>query len=305
MTLRLARRRFLQVVGAAAVVAACGDGGSDGSAGGTSTPTAGDGSGPGNGTSFLAALFSTDRVIAAGSAQRLPLGVFNADRTPRRGDLPASTTLAISRDGTVIGSEAVELHGLDLPLPYYPLRTTLPEAGVYQLEIDLDGSTATAMVQAFEPGQVQVPQVGQPMPVVPTPTAADAHGVDPICTRFEPCPLHDVSLDQALGQGPVAVLVGTPAYCQTGVCGPVLEELMAAGPAHPGVTMIHAEVWANPREVGGNIADPAIRPAPIMEALSLGFEPVLFAIGSDGVIAERLDNVYDGAELERVLQRLT
>lgn len=313
MTTRLPRRRFLQVAGLAAVLAACGDDGDAGTAGGDGAPAgqmggggSGDGSGGGAEGSVLVALFSTDRVITAGEPQRIPVAAFAPDRTPRRDEaLPRTAPVTINRDGAEVATTTVELHGLDLPFPYYPVRATLPEPGLYEVVVELDDGPTSLMVQAFDPAQVVVPRPGQPMPSVPTPTTGDPQGVDPLCTRFEPCPLHETSLDQALGTGPVALLVGTPAYCQTGVCGPVLDQLLAAVPDHPGVVAIHAEVYANPREVDGNIADPAIRPAPVMAGLDLSYEPVLFLVGSDGLVAERFDNVYDTRELADALSRLT
>lgn len=301
MPLPLARRRFLQVMGAAAVLAACGDDRAGTTTSGASTPAVG---GDEDG-SVVVAMFSTDRVIAAGSPQRLPLAVFNADRTPRRdADLPRTTTVSITRDGAEVGSEEVELHGLDLPFPYYPVRTEFPEAGLYELSLELDDGPGLIVVQAFDPAEVAVPQVGDVLPEVPTPTPTDPQGVDPICTRFEPCSFHTPSLDEALGSAPVALLVGTPAYCQTGVCGPALEQLIAVADEHPGVTMIHAEVYANPREVDGNLADPAIRPAPVLAELQLEFEPVLFIVGPDGRVVDRLDNVFDTAEIDAALNRV-
>lgn len=300
MTVPLRRRRFLQVLGAAALASACG---TDGSAS-SGAATGGDGATAAR--SVPVALFNTDRVIVAGSVQRLPFAVFDADRLPRRdAALPRTVTVAISAEGAPVSTETVELHGLDLPFPYYPLRTALPEPGLYDLEIALDDGPARMVVQAFDPAEVAVPRPGEALPVAPTPTVDDLRGVDPICTRFEPCPFHATSLDQALGRGPVALLVGTPAYCQTGVCGPMLEQLIAAAPGHPTVTIIHAEVYANPREVDGNLADPAIRTAPVTEAMRLDFEPVLFVVGSDGIVSDRLDNVYDTAELERALAEVS
>lgn len=300
MPLPLARRRFLQAMGAAVVLAACGDERDGTTTSGRSAPAAGtDGGG-----SVVVAMFSTNRVIAAGSPQRLPLAVFNADRTPRRdAELPRTTTVTIRRDGTEVANEEAELHGLELPFPYYPARTTLPEPGLYELALGLDDGPGLIVVQAFDPAEVAVPQVGDVLPKVPTPTPTDPQGVDPICTRFEPCPFHTPSLDQALGSAPVALLVGTPAYCQTGMCGPALEQLIAVADDHPGVTMIHAEVYANPREVDGNLADPGIRPAPVLAALHLEFEPVLFIVGPDGRVVDRLDNVFDSAEVHAALSR--
>ena len=63
-----------------------------------------------------------------------------------------------------------------------------------------------------------------------TPTFDDARGVDPICTRSpEPCPFHDRTLTDVVESGePVALLISTPGFCQTAICGPVLELLMEA-----------------------------------------------------------------------------
>lgn len=308
MTPRLARRRFLQVAGATALLAACGDdGGTATSSGATAGPGATGTAAAAASSSFPVALYSTDRVIAAGSTQRIPFAVFGGpDNTPRRDEaLPRQLAVTVTGpDGAVVGTEPVELHGLDLPFPYYPLRTTLPEPGIYELSFDLDVGPSMLVVQAFDPSEVSVVQPGQAMPSVPTPTTGDPLGVDPVCTRFEPCPFHETSLDEVVGQRPVLLLVGTPAYCQTGVCGPVLEQLIAAAPRHPDVAVIHAEVYANPREVDGNLADPAIRTAPITGELGLSYEPVLFVVAADGTLAERLDNVYDVGELESALARL-
>ena len=80
----------------------------------------------------------------------------------------------------------------------------------------------------YDPADVAIPQVGAPLPPFDTPTVEDGRGVNPICTREPACPLHDVSTQSsALSAGqPVAYLIGTPAYCQTAVCGPVLDLLL-------------------------------------------------------------------------------
>ena len=44
---------------------------------------------------------------------------------------------------------------------------------------------------------------------------------------------------------PIAFLVGTPEFCQTGVCGPVLDLLVEQAPDHPEIQFVHAEVYTN------------------------------------------------------------
>jgi hypothetical protein len=92
-------------------------------------------------------------------------------------------------------------------------------------------------------------------------------------------------------------------FCQTAVCGPVLDLLRAEADARPELTFIHAEVYANALEVGG-ILNEGIEVAPAVDTLGLNHEPSLFTVGADGVIVERIDFTFDGTELAEVLDRL-
>lgn len=151
-----------------------------------------------------------------------------------------------------------------------------------------------------------MPLSGDPMPAVATPTFAEPEGVDRLCTRPEPCPFHDQSFDQLMSNGrPSALLVATPAFCSTAYCGPVVETMIEAAALVDGVDVVHAEVYANPDEVDGNFADPAIRLAPAVVAAGLTFEPALFLVSSDGVLVDRIDNVFDVDEAVAALRVLT
>jgi hypothetical protein len=120
--------------------------------------------------------------------------------------------------------------------------------------------------------------------------------VDPICTRPEPCPFHATGLTEALAAGtPVAYLVGTPAHCATGICGPILDLLVDASKDFSGITYVHAEVYAD---------DAATTPAPAVTSLGLQYEPLLFLVGADGRVQRRLDVIYDVGELRDALSAL-
>ena len=175
----------------------------------------------------------------------------------------------------------------------------------------MDGSTATAAFSILEPANVAIPKPGDKMVPVDTPTTADAKGVTPICTRAPACPLHDVTLTAALQEAkPVALLIGTPAYCQTGICGPVLELLLGQRDAFPGVHFLHAEIYVDPEHAlssGSTTAQGADLGAttPAVNAYNLPFEPVLYLAKADGTIANRLDSIYDTSELKAALTALT
>ena len=192
----------------------------------------------------------------------------------------------------------------------FALRHELKDSGV-SVTCLMPGATETEFFERAEmqdtklghsdkddAADVAVVQPGGPMPVVDTPTTADPRGVTPICTAEPPCPLHDTTLSAVLGEGrPVALLIATPAFCQIAICGPVLDILLEAAPAHPDVRFLHAEVYADP-------ATDLTTYAPVVGELGLHFEPCLVLVGSDGVVAERLDTIYDRSELDERLGAL-
>ncbi|MDH4277411.1 MAG: hypothetical protein OEW83_04935 [Acidimicrobiia bacterium] len=274
----------------------------------------------------VAALFNPDRVLAAGRPQRIPFALINPGgeggvALPSTDD--ALVTVELIRDGEILDRIEVAGHVVshdhvgevgdhqhsDL-YRYYPARFTMPEPGIYDLMISVDSGfgnpTSTSLpVQAFDPADITVPLPGDPMPAVATPTFADPAGVDRLCTRPDPCPFHEDSFDTLMTNGrPSALLVATPAFCSTAYCGPVVDTMIEASAAVDGVDIVHAEVYANTDEVDGNFADPAIRLAPAVIAARLTFEPVLFLVSSDGVLVDRIDNVFDVDEAIDALSAL-
>lgn len=275
----------------------------------------------------VAALFNPDRVLAAGRPQRIPFALIDPGgeggvALPSTDD--ALVAVELTRDGEILDRIEVAGHVVahdhvgeviahqhsDL-YRYYPARFTMPEPGIYDLVITVVDSgfgnptSISLPVQAFDPADINVPLPGDQMPIVVTPTFADPAGVDRLCTRPDPCPFHEDSFDVLMTNGrPSALLVATPAFCSTAYCGPVVETMIEAAPAVEGVDIVHAEVYANPDEVDGNIADPAIRLAPAVITTRLTFEPVLFLVSSDGVLVDRIDNVFDVDEAVDALRAL-
>jgi hypothetical protein len=285
-------RRQLLVGGAAlAFVTACSsdDGGGDDA---DPTTTAG-----ADQPSALLVSLPLQGVLTLDGPQRVPLLLADANG-PIADGLVTQTFQVRANSGEPVELE-VDPHGDGLPVPYYPVVFTPEAAGVHEITVvGLDQVNPVS----FEVGDSAIPGPGQPMPSLQTPTTRDARGVDPICTRDPACALHEVSLADALGSGPVALSISTPEFCQTAVCGPVLDVLLDALGDHPDVTGIHAEVYADPR---GNPNPTTGGLAPTPEALALSFEPTLYLIDSSGTIATRLDTMYDRTELDAALSELT
>jgi hypothetical protein len=297
----ISRRTVLLGAAASAVLVACGSNG-DGSSGDDSTPDEARPTGTDAGT-FPAIPFGTFVL-----AQRFPQDV----QEPGLQRLPISLASAdgqIVSDGPeTLNAEITDVDGVPLEIsisavrrdlesgPYYSFRVPIESPGFYFLIVE-GGPEDGAAFQVMEPGSVAVPGPGDPMPPFDTPTFDDARGVDPICTREpEPCPFHDVTLTDALLAGkPVAYLVGTPAFCQTGTCAPALESMINVQDRFGDTfTWIHAEIYTD---------NTATTPTDAVDAASLTFEPALFVIGADGTVTERLDAIWDETELVEVLER--
>ena len=287
--MHLTRRAFLAGAAGTGLLAACGGGGS-----GDTEPVS---------DLNLLAIFAPQGVLVAGQEARLTLALGDAQGVPLD-DPPASLPFRL-RFGEEPAGDPIEVgvRSEGLTTGYYPVVFTPEEAGTYDVGAEVDGEALEP--RAFivgEPGSVPFPSAGEALIPVETPTTADARGVDPICTRDPACPFHEITLTEALdGGGPVGLLVATPEFCQTEVCGPVLDVLVGEADAYPDVRFVHAEVYANPRAVD-NVAQAEL--APTTQAYMLPFEPSLFLAGGDGVVTARLDNVYDATELRERLDEL-
>ena len=280
----LTRRGFLAASAGLVVAAACGDD--------DSTDTSGD---DGNEEALGIVRLFADELAVEGVRVRLPLGLAGRDEVTAT-DVPPRMDVAISGQG-VKAPATVERHKDGIPRPYFPLDATFTGSGLYEVTLTSPDVTAKGTLQVVEATEPHVPRPGEAMIPFATPTPDDHRGVNPICTRKPACPLHDVTLEQALGEGkPVAFLISTPAYCQTQICGPVLDLLLGERDAYADrVRMLHADVYTD---------DQVKTLAPVLNAYHLTWEPSLFLARADGTITARLDNIFDRKELRAELDKL-
>src|SRR3954452_12931520 len=182
--------------------------------------------------------FSDDSLVPG--QVRMPVSLVVDGQLADDGPGRLTGRIADDKGTTVVDNVSADKHGKGLPGAYWPFTASIPSAGIYTLFVD--GATKDGMAfQVNDPSKVQIPLVGQPLPPFETPTNADHRGVTPVCTREPPCPLHDVTLSNALKEGnPVAYLVATPAFCQFGVCAPILDLLLGVHKdIGAGVTFVH------------------------------------------------------------------
>ena len=177
--------------------------------------------------------------------------------------------------------------------PFWVFEAEANDIANYSLIVE-GGPADGAAFQIRDPQNLEVVHAGDALPALETPTISDHRGVEPYCTRVpEPCPFHELTLTDALAAGKrVVFIVGTPAHCQTAVCAPVLDGLVELAKDFSDVIFVHADVY---------IDETATTTAPVIDALNLTFEPVLWVTDTSGVITHRFEGVWHPDEVREVL----
>ncbi len=277
------RRHFLALGGGAVLLAACGS---------KAGSTAGSG---GNGafTDVSPGIVSMDLYVDP-EPQRFAFALlakqgYASGKPVRVAIAPPGSTPSKYVAATARSQGLPEFRGV------YSLQETLDAKGVWRGYLDYGGHINHFVFQVNDKPSVVV--AGDDAPRVASPTIANPLGVDPICTRTPPCPLHTISLDKIIGKGkPVAVMFATPARCQTQYCGPVLDTMLGLRAKYDGkIDFVHVEIYQNNQttDVISTVAD-----------WKLPGEPWLFGVDGAGKVTSRLDGAFDKTEIQGVLDGL-
>jgi hypothetical protein len=172
-----------------------------------------------------------------------------------------------------------------------------PWLGIAVVNAD-DGPQATRLPSPVVGKFPLVATVGQKAPAVSTPTGDSVGGdLSKIDTRLPPSTMHGADFRDVLGKKPVVLVFATPAFCQSRVCGPVVDAAeQVKDEVGDGVEFIHMEIYED--------NDPGKGFRPQVEAFGLPTEPWVFLVGSDGRIEERLEGAFGVEELSRAVERL-
>ena len=202
--------------------------------------------------------------------------------------------------------------------PAYRAQTTTsdPDAAtvVYSTELDFssdgewrivalikqgDELAATVLPSAMVGEFKGVPSVGEKAPKISTPTADDAGGdLAKITTRLPPDTQNRVDYADALGKEPIVLLFATPQFCQSRVCGPVVDVAEQVKEQYGDeAAFIHMEIY--------NDNDPSKGVRPQVRAFRLPSEPWLFAIDRQGVVRAEVEGAFGVDELTSVVKEVT
>lgn len=245
--------------------------------------------------------FRVASTLAAGRPERAPFVFFGSDGLPAVNGLPDQIEFILTAPDGSVSSSMVGRRDVGIPTPYFPLEFTPTEPGDYGVEVGIEGETQRVDFRVAAASEVSLIVPGEPLRPVDTPTFDDARGFDPICTRFDPCAFHDVTITEALANGrPTALLIATPGFCQTAICGPVLELLIELDPTAD-MNVIHAEVYNEPARINEIGLSPELL-GPVIDTYGMAFEPSLIVADADGIVTARLDYAFDLTETDAALR---
>lgn len=209
---------------------------------------------------------------------------------PARGPIPA----AIESLGVKPAFQAQSTReDPEAPAVVYSAELNLPRQGEWRLAAVLreDGETKGVLLPSVDVGQFRrIPRPGQEAPLISTPTPQDVGGkLSKITTRVPPDDQNKVDYAEALGREPIVLLFATPEFCQSRVCGPVVDVTEQAKHEYGDeAAFIHMEIYKD--------NDPAQGVRPQVRKFHLPTEPFLFTIDRDGVVADAIEGAF-GLEL--------
>ena len=183
----------------------------------------------------------------------------------------------------------------------YTTHVDFPRDGEWRIAalIEEDGERTVSLLPSAVVGQFKrVPGVGEKAPLIHTPTAADAGGdISKVTTRIPPDTQSEVDYADVFGKEPIVLLFATPQFCQSRVCGPVVDVAEQVKQAYGDkARFIHMEIYKD--------NDPSKGVRAQVRAFHLPTEPWLFTIGADGRVDAEVVGAFGVQELTRAVRKL-
>ncbi|HVO53636.1 MAG TPA: hypothetical protein VMT37_04405 [Solirubrobacterales bacterium] len=144
----------------------------------------------------------------------------------------------------------------------------------------------------------RVPRPGEAAPLIHTPTAKEVGGdLAKITTRVPPDTQNAVDYADALGKEPILLLFATPQFCQSRVCGPVVDVAEQAKQEFGDkAAFIHMEIFKD------NDPESGVRPQ--VRRFHLPTEPWLFAINRNGVVSSAVEGGFGLELMDEVAEKV-
>jgi hypothetical protein len=174
----------------------------------------------------------------------------------------------------------------------YSTQIDFPSDGEWQIAalVKEDGEIKGTLLPSAVVGEFSgIPRPGDKAPKIHTPTPADVGGdLSKITTRIPPDTQNKVDYADVLGKEPIVLLFATPQFCQSRVCGPVVDVAEQVKEEYGDeAAFIHMEIYKDNEP-------PKTRSQ--VKAFRLPSEPYLFTVNRQGTISSVIEGAF-GLEL--------
>ncbi|HEY2053995.1 MAG TPA: hypothetical protein VGH14_08685 [Solirubrobacterales bacterium] len=183
----------------------------------------------------------------------------------------------------------------------YSVNLDFPGEGEYRMValIKEKGGWAKKSLPSINVGEfAKIPMPGERAPLIQTPTVKSAGGNRAeLTTRVPPDTQNKVNYAEVLGKEPILLLFATPKFCQSRVCGPVVDVAQQAQHDFEGkANFIHMEIY--------NDNDPSKGVRPQVRRFHLPTEPWLFAINREGIVSSVIEGGFGTALMDKTVEKV-
>jgi hypothetical protein len=174
-------------------------------------------------------------------------------------------------------------------------------AGEYRpgILIKEKGGVGWKLLPSIKVGEyAKIPRPGDKAPLIETPTAKSVGGdLAKLTTRIPPDTQNKVNYAEVLGKEPILLLFATPKFCQSRVCGPVVDVAQQAQHEFEGkANFIHMEIY--------NENDPSQGVRHQVRQFHLPTEPWLFAINREGVVSATIEGAFGTKLMDKTVEKV-
>ena len=177
--------------------------------------------------------------------------------------------------------------------------------GEWELNVSILQGDSESPVEIQASVQVQAesstPGLGERVSPIDHLTAADVADLTEISTGPEPLPeMYQTSVAEALSEGrPFLVVFATPAFCQSRICGPVVETVARLIPDYgEDIAFIHIEPYDLDLIRAGGKVEPSVE----AKAWGLPSEPWVFLIDASGRLTAKFEGIVTLEELDEAIR---
>jgi hypothetical protein len=161
------------------------------------------------------------------------------------------------------------------------------------------GGVGWKLLPSIKVGEyAKIPRPGDKAPLIDTPTAKSVGGdLAKLTTRIPPDTQNKVNYAEVLGKEPILLLFATPQFCQSRVCGPVVDVAQQAQHEFEGkANFIHMEIY--------NENDPSQGVRHQVRQFHLPSEPWLFAINREGIVSAAIEGAFGTKLMDKTVEKV-